>query len=48
MWVFFQLHELLPGIVTCLVGKHLCQNADDAQLRALRDFPAELLVDLDK
>lgn len=39
------LHQLLPPVLTCLVGKRLCAKPKDDHW-ALRDFAAELIADI--
>jgi transcription initiation factor TFIID subunit 6 len=39
------LHQLLPPVITCLVGKRLCAKPKDDHW-ALRDFAAELVADI--
>jgi len=46
---FFQvdryLHQLLPSVLTCLVGKRLCQSPDEDHW-SLRDYSAELVMNI--
>lgn len=44
----FELHELIPAVVTCIVSKQLCLRPDVDNHWALRDFAARLMAQICK
>lgn len=40
------LHQLVPAILTCIVGRQLCSDAANDDHWALRDFSANMIADL--
>lgn len=43
-YLYLQLHELIPAVVTCIVSKQLCLRPDVDNHWALRDFAARLMA----
>jgi len=46
--MYFQLHELIPSVATCIVSRSLCVRPEIDNHWALRDFAARLLVQICK
>lgn len=42
--LFFQLHELIPAVMTCIVSKQLSPNPDTDNHWALRDFGSRVIA----
>jgi hypothetical protein len=45
---FFQLHEFVPAVCTCIVSKQLCMRPEADNHWALRDFAARLMAQICK
>lgn len=41
-----QLHQIMPAVLTCVVGKKLCVNTATDNHWVLRDFAASLVATL--
>lgn len=46
--VLFQMHELVPSVMTCIVSRQLCMKPDMDNHWALRDFAARLISQICK
>lgn len=46
--LFFQLHELIPAVTTCIVSKQLCVRLEYDNHWALRDFASRLMAQICK
>lgn len=46
--LFFQLHEIIPSVLTCIVSKQLCGRPEHDNHWALRDFAAKLIAQICK
>lgn len=46
--MFFQLHELIPSVTTCIVSKQLCLRPELDNHWALRDFASRLMAQICK
>lgn len=45
---YFQMHELVPSVMTCIVSRQLCMKPDMDNHWALRDFAARLISQICK
>lgn len=49
LWfIYFQLHELIPSVSTCIVSKQLCMRPEMDNHWALRDFASRLMAQICK
>lgn len=45
---YFQLHELIPSVATCIVSRQLCMRPELDNHWALRDFASRLMAQICK